>query len=146
MSGRLLTLSVLALLGFYRYHPVTVQVRDAESGALIRDARVNVHYLRFMQLLVPRDFSGKTDRDGKIKLKVANWGTGVLVEVSADGYIKDRLVVSVARDQLGQVEVSVDEYFKDGQAIPSVSKKSRARPGGTLVVTLNKKPSDHPNP
>ena len=38
MNGRLLTLSVLAFLGFYRHHPVTIEVRDAESGEPIRDA------------------------------------------------------------------------------------------------------------
>jgi hypothetical protein len=115
MTGRLLTLSVLALLGFYRHQPVTLEVRDAESGLPIRDARVDVHYLRFMQLLAPGDFSGKTDGNGKILLQVANWDNAVHVSTSADGYIENE------------------------RSLPPVSKKSKRRTDKAIVVSLYKK-------
>jgi hypothetical protein len=125
MSGRLLSLSVLALLGFYRSHPVTVQVRDAESGAPIRDARVDVRYVRYLDLLSPPDFSRKTDRSGKIKLKIVNWPKQVFTQVSADGYLEDR----------PQRHLVSQEFFKEGNVRPlAVSLYAKPDPQVELVI------------
>ena len=48
MTGSMLTTLVVAFLGFHRQYPVKVEVRDAETGGPIPDARIELHSICFM--------------------------------------------------------------------------------------------------
>src|SRR5579872_6203111 len=87
----------------FRYRPVTVLVRDAETKKPIPGADVHLSYPMARDSLAPYDATGVTDGDGTVLLRAAPYGDrGILIEGRAKGYVAEGLDVSaedVARIQ-----------------------------------------------
>lgn len=96
--GWLLALTVPAGGGcqsLFRYRPVTVLVRDAETKQPIPGADVHLSYPMGRDSLAPYDATGVTDGDGTVHLRAAPYGdAGILIEGSAKGYVPEGLSVS----------------------------------------------------
>ena len=79
----------------YRYRPVPVLVRDAETKKPIANAEVHLSYPLSRDSLAPFDSSERTGSDGVAHLRAAPYGDfGVRVEASAAGYMTDQKEVS----------------------------------------------------
>jgi hypothetical protein len=79
----------------YRYRPVPVLVRDAETKEPIADAEVHLSYRLSRDSLAPFDSSQRTGADGIAHLKAAPYGVfGVSLEATAARYIPEQLSVS----------------------------------------------------
>src|SRR5262245_18504573 len=92
MRGCRLTLHALALLVavsgagcgvFHPYRPLTVEVRDAESGAPITGAKAEVSYLYMFDFSAPWSVSGET-AGGRVRLWVAPYDVARLQITAAD--------------------------------------------------------------
>jgi hypothetical protein len=81
----------------YRYRPVAVLVRDAETKKPIANADVHLCYPLTRDSLAPYDSSDRTHEDGIARLRAAPYGDfGVRVEASSHGYLAEELNVSSA--------------------------------------------------
>jgi hypothetical protein len=79
----------------YRYRPVPVLVRDAETKKPIANAEVHLSYPLSRDSLAPFDSSARTDADGIAHLRAAPYGDfGVRIDTSAVGYLPDQLSIS----------------------------------------------------
>lgn len=79
----------------YRYRPVPVLVRDAETKKPIANAEVHLSYPLSRDSLAPFDSSERTNADGVAHLRAAPFGDfGVRVEANAAGYMTDQKEVS----------------------------------------------------
>jgi hypothetical protein len=90
---------LLALAGgcqvLYRYRPVPVLVRDAETKQPIANADVHLSYPLSRDSLAPFDSSERTGADGIAHLRAAPHGDfGVRVEASAADYLSDQINIS----------------------------------------------------
>lgn len=79
----------------YRYRPLPVLVRDAETKKPIADAEVHLSYQLSRDSLAPFNSSERTGADGIVHLKAAPYGDfGVLLEANAAGYMADQQTIS----------------------------------------------------
>lgn len=79
----------------YRYRPVPVLVRDAETKKPIPDANIHLSYPLSRDSLAPFDSSERTGPDGVAHLRAAPYGDfGVRVEASAAGYLSEQASLS----------------------------------------------------
>jgi hypothetical protein len=79
----------------YRYRPVPVLVRDAETKKPIADAEVHLSYPLSRDSLAPFDSSERTEADGIAHLRAAPYGDfGVRVDASAPGYLSEQMNLS----------------------------------------------------
>ncbi len=79
----------------YRYRPMPVLVRDAETKQPIANAEVHLSYPLSRDSLAPFDSSQRTDGEGVARLRAAPYGEfGVRVEASAAGYLDDQVSIS----------------------------------------------------
>src|SRR5579885_3612857 len=79
----------------YRYRPVPVLVRDAETKKPIANAEVHLTYPLSRDSLAPFDSAERTDAEGVAHLRAAPYGEfGVRVEATASGYLTDQLSIS----------------------------------------------------
>ncbi len=79
----------------YRYRPVAVLVRDAETKKPIADADVHLSYPLSRDSLAPFDSSQRTGPEGIVHLRAAPYGDfGVRIEASAPGYLAEQRNVS----------------------------------------------------
>jgi hypothetical protein len=97
--GLFAVLYVLALLpgcqALYRYRPVAVLVRDAETQKPIADAALHLCYPLTRDSLAPFDSSERTGADGIAHLRAAPYGDfGARVEASAAGYLSEEISLS----------------------------------------------------
>jgi len=75
----------------YRYRPVPVLVRDAETKQPIANADVHLYYPLSRDSLAPFDSSERTSSDGVAHLRAAPYGDfGVRIEANAAGYMTDQ--------------------------------------------------------
>ena len=87
----------------YRYRPVVVQVRDAETKKPIANADVHLCYPLTRDSLAPYDSSDLTGEDGIAHLRAAPYGDfGVRIDASAPGYMSEQLNLST--ETVSQVE------------------------------------------
>jgi hypothetical protein len=87
----------------YRYRPVPVLVRDAETKKPIAGADVHLSYPLSRDSLAPFDSSERTGRDGIAHLRAAPYGDfGVRVDASAAGYLPEQ--VNVSTESIQHVE------------------------------------------
>ncbi len=79
----------------YRYRPMPVLVRDAETKTPIANAEVHLSYPLSRDSLAPFDSSERTDDTGVARLRAAPYGDfGVRVEATAAGYLHDQVSIS----------------------------------------------------
>jgi len=79
----------------YRYRPVPVLVRDAETKKPIADAEVHLTYPLSRDSLAPFDSSERSGADGIARLRAAPYGDfGVRLEASAAGYMTEEQTIS----------------------------------------------------
>jgi hypothetical protein len=79
----------------YRYRPMPVLVRDAETKEPITNAEVHLSYPLSRDSLAPFDSSERTDDKGVARLRAAPYGEfGVRVEATAAGYLHDQVSIS----------------------------------------------------
>jgi hypothetical protein len=79
----------------YRYRPVPVLVRDAETKKPIEGAEVHLSYPLSRDSLAPFDSSERTGRDGIAHLRAAPYGEfGARVDASVAGYLPEQVNVS----------------------------------------------------
>ncbi len=96
----------------YRYRPVPVLVRDAETKKPIANADVHLYYPLSRDSLAPFDSSDRTDADGVAHLRAAPYGDfGVRIEASAPGYLTDQADVSSESIQ----HLQPPHFFKEKQ-------------------------------
>ncbi len=94
----------------YRYRPVAVLVRDAETKKPIADADVHLSYPLSRDSLAPFDSSQRTGSEGVAHLRAAPYGDfGVHIEASAPGYLGEQLNVSTEMIQ----RISAAHPFED---------------------------------
>ena len=87
----------------YRYRPVPVVVRDAETKKPIANADVHLYYPLSRDSLAPFDSSERTDADGIARLRAAPYGDfGARIEASAPGYLTDQ--ADVSSDSIRQLQ------------------------------------------
>jgi hypothetical protein len=87
----------------YRYRPVPVLVRDAESKKPIANANVHLFYPLSRDSLAPFDSTESTDAEGVAHLRAAPYGNfGVRIEANAAGYLPDQ--VSISTESIQHVE------------------------------------------
>jgi hypothetical protein len=87
----------------YRYRPVPVLVRDAETKKPIGGADVHLSYPLSRDSLAPFDSSERTGSDGIAHLRAAPYGDfGVRVDASAAGYSPEE--VNVSTESIQHVE------------------------------------------
>jgi hypothetical protein len=87
----------------YRYRPVPVLVRDAETKKPIANADVHLSYPLARDSLAPFDSSQRTGVDGIAHLRAAPYGDfGVRVEASAAGYLPDQ--ISISTESIQRIE------------------------------------------
>jgi len=79
----------------YRYRPLPVLVRDAETKKPIADAEVHLSYPLTRDSLAPFDSSEHTGADGIARLRAAPYGGfGVRLEATAAGYMTGQQTMS----------------------------------------------------
>ncbi|HZV07318.1 MAG TPA: hypothetical protein VE999_19705 [Gemmataceae bacterium] len=79
----------------YRYRPVPVLVRDAETKKPIASANIHISYPLSRDSLAPFDSSEHTGPDGIAHLRAAPYGDfGIRVDASAAGYLPEQVNVS----------------------------------------------------
>lgn len=79
----------------YRYRPVPVMVRDAETKQPIADAEVHLSYPLSRDSLAPFDYSERTGADGIAHVRAAPYGDfGVRVDASAANYSPQHVTLS----------------------------------------------------
>lgn len=79
----------------YRYRPLPVLVRDAETKQPLAEAEVHLSYPLSRDSLAPFDSSEKSGADGIAHLRAAPYGDyGVRVEASAKGYLAEQQTIS----------------------------------------------------
>ena len=85
---------------FYSYHSVPVSVCDAETGAPIADARVELNYRYMATLNAPKPQVSRTDVDGRANVRVASFDARAWT-VTANGFIdcEDSLELGKPWDQ-----------------------------------------------
>jgi hypothetical protein len=80
----------------HRYRPVSVLVKDADTGEPVCGAEVRVSYPHTDSPLAPPDTSETTGADGVARLRAAPYGdTGINVEATAKGYLAEETFLSV---------------------------------------------------
>ncbi len=80
---------------FYRYRPVGILVRDAETKKPIAEADIHLSYPLTRDSLAPFDSFEKTGTDGIAHLLASPFGDfGVVVNATANGYMPENLNVS----------------------------------------------------
>lgn len=95
-------LCLLLLLAFapgcqvlYRYRPVPVLVRDAETKKPIANAELHLSYPLSRDSLAPFDCSERTEADGIAHLRAAPYGDfGVRIDAAAAGYQNEQVTLS----------------------------------------------------
>ena len=107
LSRCLLCLIFLALAPgcqlLYRYRPVPVLVRDAETKKPIANAEVHLSYPLARDSLAPFDSSERTSADGVAHLRAAPYGDfGVRIEASAPGYLTNQ--ISISTESIQKIE------------------------------------------
>ncbi|HEY7328407.1 MAG TPA: hypothetical protein VH592_12235 [Gemmataceae bacterium] len=96
----------------YRYRPVPVLVRDAETKKPIADANVHLYYPLSRDSLAPYNSTEHSDGEGVAHLRAAPYGDfGVRVEATAAGYLPDQ--VSLSTESIQHVEPV--HLFEDSQ-------------------------------
>lgn len=96
----------------YRYRPVPVLVRDAETKQPIANADVHLSYPLSRDSLAPYDSSERTDTDGVAHLRAAPYGDfGARIEATAANYLSDQM--SISTDSIQRVEPI--HLFEEGQ-------------------------------
>jgi hypothetical protein len=79
----------------YRYRPLPVLVRDAETKQPIAEAKVHLSYPLTRDSLAPFDSSESTGAEGIARLRAVPYGDfGVHVEASAKGYLTAQQTIS----------------------------------------------------
>jgi hypothetical protein len=87
----------------YRYRPVPVLVRDAETKQPLPGAEVRIWYPLTRPDFAPFDSCGVTGQDGIARLRAAPYGEyGIRVDAAAPGYLSDG--VDVTATALQKVE------------------------------------------
>jgi hypothetical protein len=100
----------------YRYRPVPVLVRDAETKQPIVGAEVRVSYPLTRPSQAPWDSVALTGDDGVARLRAAPYGSaGVRVEAAAKGYLSEDLSVPVETVQ----EMEPPRPFEDTTQRPA---------------------------
>jgi len=75
----------------YRYRPMAVLVRDAETKKPIADAEVHISYPLSRDSLAPFDSAERTGQDGIAHMRAAPYGDfGIRIETAASGYLSDQ--------------------------------------------------------
>jgi hypothetical protein len=96
----------------YRYQPVDVLARDAETGKSIAGAQVHLSYPLASPAYAPWDCNGTTDNTGIAHVRAAPYGdAGVLVEVHAGGYLLEEKNLAVEAVQASQPTQLVVDLF-----------------------------------
>lgn len=96
----------------YRYRPIPVVVRDAETKKPIANADVHLYYPLSRDSLAPFDSSDRTDADGVARLRGAPYGDfGARIEASAPGYLSDQ--ADVSSDSIRQLQPP--HFFEETQ-------------------------------
>lgn len=79
----------------YRYRPVAMLVRDAETKEPIAGAEVHLSYPLTRDSLAPFNSSERSGKDGIAHLRAAPFGDfGVRIEASAPGYLPEQQTIS----------------------------------------------------
>ena len=79
----------------YRYRPMPVLVRDAETKKPIPDAEVHLSYPLTRDSMAPFDSTERTAADGIARLRAAPYGGfGLRLEASAAGYMTEQQSIS----------------------------------------------------
>ena len=100
----------------YRYRPVAVLVRDAETKKPIANAEVHLSYPLTRDSLAPFDSSKRSGEDGIARLRAAPYGQfGVHLEASAAGYMTEEKIVSADLIQ----NIKPPQFFESVQQRPS---------------------------
>ena len=85
---------------FHGYRPTPIEVRDAETKMPIPGVEVKVSYPLETSSFAPSEAKGKTGPDGIARLQAAPCGgAGVMVEVSANGFISEYKYLSLEEVQ-----------------------------------------------
>lgn len=104
--GKLVFFLLVPALGcqvLYRYRPLPIMVRDAETKQPIANADVHLSYPLSRDSLAPFDSAEHTDADGIAHLRAAPYGDfGARIDASAAGYLSDQADVSTESIQLLQ--------------------------------------------
>jgi len=96
----------------YRYRPVPVLVRDAETKQPIAHADVHLSYPLSRDSLAPFDSVERTGADGIAHLRAAPYGDfGVRIEASAPGYLSDQ--ISVSTEAIQHIEPA--HFFEEAE-------------------------------
>lgn len=79
----------------YRYRPMPVLVRDAETKKPIPDAEVHLSYPLSRDSLAPFDSSEHAGADGIARLRAAPYGDfGIRLEAAAPGYMSEQKTIT----------------------------------------------------
>jgi hypothetical protein len=79
----------------YRYRPLPILVRDAETKKPLADAELHLSYPLSRDSMAPFDSSERTGADGIAHLRAAPYGDfGVRLEASAAGYMTEQQTLS----------------------------------------------------
>jgi hypothetical protein len=79
----------------YRYRPMPVLVRDAETKKPIAEANVHLSYPLSRDSLAPFDSTERSDADGVARLRAAPYGDfGARIEATAAGYLPGQKSIS----------------------------------------------------
>jgi hypothetical protein len=99
----------------YRYRPVPVLVRDAETKKPIADAEVHLSYPLSRDSLAPFDSSERTGPDGIAHLRAAPYGDfGVRLDASAPGYMAEQQNISTEKIQ----KIEPAHFFETAERRP----------------------------
>jgi hypothetical protein len=118
----------------YRYRPVPVLVRDAETKTPIANANVHLSYPLSRDSLAPFDSSERTGTDGVARLRAAPYGDfGARVEASAAAYLSDQ--ISISTESIQHVE-PVHFFEKAEERKPEFVVEMYAEPRFTVELIV----------
>jgi hypothetical protein len=132
--GPLLLATASGCFSFYSYRPVSVLVRDAETGKPIPDAGVNIWYPLGSGTAPPVESSAMSDSAGIAHLQAAPHGdAGVMVTAKAPGY----LFVEHAVSSEAIARIEPDHWFMKAEPRPAsivVDMYAEPRPAVEMLV------------
>lgn len=118
----------------YRYRPVPVLVRDAETKQPIPNADVHLYYPLSRDSMAPFDSAERTNADGIAHLRAAPYGDfGARIEATAAGYLSDQTDVST--DSIQHLEPP--HFFEETQQRkPEYVVEMYKEPGFTIELLV----------
>jgi hypothetical protein len=118
----------------YRYRPVPVLVRDAETKQPIADAEVHLSYPLSRDSLAPFDSVERTDQDGVAHVRAAPYGNfGVRLDASAAKYLPEQ--VNLSTESVQHVEPA-HPFEETQRRRPEVVVEMYAEPRFTIELIV----------